>query len=69
MGIVFYNWRFKKARQKMTNGDKLLSVFDGALIYGTHKEKGIIKVCVDNSYINPFDLDWWNSEYTESEDK
>lgn len=51
----------------MTNGDKLLSVFDEALIYGIYKEKGIIKVCVDNSYINPFDLDWWNSEYIESE--
>lgn len=51
----------------MTNGDKLLSVFDEALIYGIYEEKGIIKVCVDNSYINPFDLNWWNSEYIESE--
>ena len=51
----------------MTNGDKLLSVFDGAIIYGTYKEKNIIKVCIDNSYVVPFALDWWNSEYKESE--
>lgn len=51
----------------MTNGDKLLSVFEGATIYGTYKEKGIIKVCIDNIYIVPFDLDWWFSEYKESE--
>lgn len=47
----------------MTNGDKLLSIFNEALIYGTYKKERIIKVCVDNFYINAFDLDWWNSEY------
>lgn len=51
----------------MTNGDKLLSVFDGALIYRTYKKERIIKVCVDNFNINVFDLDWWDSEYKESE--
>lgn len=49
----------------MTNGDKLLSVFDGALIHRTYKEERIIKVCVDNLYINTYDLNWWNSDYTE----
>lgn len=51
----------------MTNGDKLLSVFEGALILRTYKEEHIIKVCVDNLYANTFDLDWWNAEYKESE--
>lgn len=50
----------------MTNGDKLLSVFDEALIYRTYKEERIIKVCVDNLYINTYDLDWWNSEYKDN---
>lgn len=56
----------------MTNGDKLLSVFEGATIYSIHKKggiNGIIKVCVDNLYIVPFDLDWWNAEYKESEEE
>lgn len=55
--------------QAMTNGDKLLSTFGGAQIYGTDKNERLIKVCVDNNFVNVFDLDWWNSEYEGSEDE
>jgi len=51
----------------MTNGEKLLSVFDGALVHRVYKEESIIKVSVDDLYINTFDLDWWNREYTTEE--
>jgi hypothetical protein len=53
----------------MTNGEKLLSVFEGAQIYGVDKEECIIKVCVDNFRFQFFDLDWWNREYTDSEEE
>lgn len=51
----------------MTNGEKLLSIFDEAQIYGIYTKERIIKVCVDNFRFQFFDLDWWNSEYKESE--
>jgi hypothetical protein len=55
--------------KNMTNGEKLLSIFDGARIYGSDKKERTIKVCVDMEIINVFDLDWWNAEYKESEEE
>ena len=55
--------------KNMTNGEKLLSIFDGARIYGSDKKERTIKVCVDMEIINVFDLDWWNAEYKENEEE